>query len=181
MYCRMSERPGVLTHSLYKWLRDVKPDNTGQQTQDLLDARTEILRLKAQLMHTDEERDILKKAARYFAREPDWSIALSMITVKSGRSLQCVGFSRLRVPDFMSGSITLYPLEKRITSDCWSSSVIPGRWVAEFRLSQDLREIGDVCSRNQVAKIMRKNRIQAIHGYKVKCHAGPRDDRHWCA
>lgn len=67
----MSERPGVLTHSLYKWLRDVKPDNTGQQTQDLLDARTEILRLKAQLMHTDEERDILKKAARYFAREPD--------------------------------------------------------------------------------------------------------------
>jgi transposase len=41
------------------------------QAQDLLDARTEILRLKAQLKRTEEERDMLKKAARYFAREPD--------------------------------------------------------------------------------------------------------------
>ena len=35
------------------------------------------------------------------------------------------------------------------------------------RIHGDLREIGEVCSRNRVAKIMRKNRIQAIHGYKV--------------
>ncbi len=34
------------------------------------------------------------------------------------------------------------------------------------RVHGDLREIGEVCSRNRVAKIMRKNRIQAIHGYK---------------
>ncbi|EMG4014711.1 transposase [Klebsiella pneumoniae] len=67
----VSERLGVSAHSLYKWLRAVKPDNSGQQAQDLLDARTEILRLKAQLKRTEEERDILKKAARYFAREPD--------------------------------------------------------------------------------------------------------------
>lgn len=67
----VSERLGVSAHSLYKWVRSVKPDNNGHQTQDLLDARTEILRLKAQLKRTEEERDILKKAARYFAREPD--------------------------------------------------------------------------------------------------------------
>ena len=67
----VSERLGVSAHSLYKWLRAVKPDHSGQQAQDLLDARTEILRLKAQLKRTEEERDILKKAARYFAREPD--------------------------------------------------------------------------------------------------------------
>ncbi|EKF0341078.1 transposase, partial [Salmonella enterica subsp. enterica] len=35
------------------------------------------------------------------------------------------------------------------------------------RVHGDLREIGEACSRNRVAKIMRKNRIQAIHGYKV--------------
>lgn len=67
----VSERLGVSVHSLYKWLRAVKPDSNGQQVQDLLDARTEILRLKEQLKRTEEERDILKKAARYFAREPD--------------------------------------------------------------------------------------------------------------
>ncbi len=67
----VSERQGVSQHSLYKWVRSIKPDDTGHQAQDLLDARTEILRLKAQLKRTEEERDILKKAARYFAREPD--------------------------------------------------------------------------------------------------------------
>lgn len=67
----VSERLGVSQHSLYKWLKSIKPDNSGQQARDLLDARTEILKLKAQLKRTEEERDILKKAARYFAREPD--------------------------------------------------------------------------------------------------------------
>jgi transposase len=66
-----SERLAVLAHSLYKWLRSVKPDHSGHQAQDLLETRTEILKLKAQLKRTEEERDILKKAARYFAREPD--------------------------------------------------------------------------------------------------------------
>ena len=67
----VSERLGVSQHSLYKWIRSIKPDASGHQAQDLLGARTEILRLKAQLKRTEEERDILKKAARYFAREPD--------------------------------------------------------------------------------------------------------------
>ncbi|QLK20870.1 transposase [Raoultella ornithinolytica] len=67
----VSERLGVSQHSLYKWVRAIQPDAGGHQAQDLLDARTEILRLKAQLRRTEEERDILKKAARYFAREPD--------------------------------------------------------------------------------------------------------------
>lgn len=44
------------------------------------------------------------------------------------------------------------------------------------RIYGDLREIGEVCSRNRVAKIMRKNRIQAIHDYKVPRGTG--DDRH---
>lgn len=59
----------VSEHSLYKWLRSVKPDNSVHHAQDLLDARTEILRLKAQLKRTEEERDILKKAARLICTE----------------------------------------------------------------------------------------------------------------
>lgn len=66
----VSERLGVSAHSLYMGPVS-QTDNSGHQAQDLLDARTEILRLKAQLKRTEEERDILKKAARYFAREPD--------------------------------------------------------------------------------------------------------------
>jgi transposase-like protein len=60
---------GVSAHSLYKWVSAVKPDKTDQQASELLAAKSEILRLRAQLHRTEEERDILKKAARYFAKE----------------------------------------------------------------------------------------------------------------
>ncbi|QIX94775.1 transposase [Cedecea sp. FDAARGOS_727] len=45
----VSERLGVSAHSLYKWVRSVRPDNSEHQAQDLLDARTEILSLKRSL------------------------------------------------------------------------------------------------------------------------------------
>lgn len=65
----VSQRLGVSSHSLYKWVKAIKPDKSDQQATELLAAKTEILRLRAQLQRTEEERDILKKAARYFARE----------------------------------------------------------------------------------------------------------------
>ena len=66
----VSERLGVSSHSLYKWVKAVRPDKTEQHAADLVEAKSEVLRLRAQLRRTEEERDILKKAARYFAREP---------------------------------------------------------------------------------------------------------------
>jgi transposase len=66
----VSERLGVSAHSLYKWVKAIKPDKTEQNTRELVEAKGEILKLKAQLRRTEEERDILKKAAAYFAREP---------------------------------------------------------------------------------------------------------------
>ena len=67
----VSARLGVSAHSLYKWVKAIKPDNTEQHATELIAAKSEILRLRAQLHRTEEERDILKKAARYFAREQE--------------------------------------------------------------------------------------------------------------
>ena len=67
----VSERLGVSSHSLYQWVKAVKPDKTEQNAAELVEAKSEILRLRAQLRRTEEERDILKKAARYFARESE--------------------------------------------------------------------------------------------------------------
>jgi transposase len=67
----VSARLGVSSHSLYKWVKTVTPDKTEKQATELLEAKSEILRLRAQLHRTEEERDILKKAARYFAKEPE--------------------------------------------------------------------------------------------------------------
>ncbi len=66
----VSARLGVSTHSLYKWVKAVAPDKTEKHASELLEAKSELLRLRAQLRRTEEERDILKKAARYFARDP---------------------------------------------------------------------------------------------------------------
>lgn len=67
----VAARVGVSTHSLYKWVKAVSPDKSEKQAGELLEAKSEVLRLRAQLRRTEEERDILKKAARYFAREPE--------------------------------------------------------------------------------------------------------------
>jgi transposase len=67
----VSARLGVSAHSLYKWVKAVAPDKTEKQASELLEAKSELLRLRAQLRRVEEERDILKKAARYFAKEPE--------------------------------------------------------------------------------------------------------------
>jgi transposase len=67
----VAARVGVSAHSLYQWIKAVTPDKTEKQASELLEAKSEILKLRAQLRRVEEERDILKKAARYFAREPE--------------------------------------------------------------------------------------------------------------
>ena len=67
----VSERLGVSSHSLYKWVKAVRPSKDEKRSDELLEAKKEILRLRAELRRVQEERDILKKAAAYFAREPE--------------------------------------------------------------------------------------------------------------
>jgi transposase len=67
----VADRLGVSAHSLYKWVKAVKPDKSEQHASELTEAKSEVLKLRAQLRRTEEERDILKKAARYFASQPE--------------------------------------------------------------------------------------------------------------
>ena len=57
----VAARLGVSTHSLYKWVKAVSPGRNEQQSQELLEAKSEILRLRSQMRRIEEERDILKK------------------------------------------------------------------------------------------------------------------------
>ena len=67
----VAARLGVSSHSLYKWVRAARPDKEERRGDELLDAKKEILKLRAELRRVQEERDILKKAAAYFARESE--------------------------------------------------------------------------------------------------------------
>jgi transposase len=62
-----SARIGVSQHSLYKWIKVYgvpKPERQAQASQ-----AEELRRLRAELRRVTEERDILKKAAAYFAKQ----------------------------------------------------------------------------------------------------------------
>jgi transposase len=67
----VADRLGVSSHSLYKWVRGVRPSKEEQRADELLETKKEVLRLRSELRRAQEERDILKKAAAYFAREPE--------------------------------------------------------------------------------------------------------------
>ena len=66
---QVASRLGVTTHSLYAWIRKYGPD--AAEHQDRTDDQAEIRRLKKALQRVTEERDILKKAAAYFANHPE--------------------------------------------------------------------------------------------------------------
>jgi transposase-like protein len=63
----VAKRLGVTTHSLYAWCR--KYGQGSQQASTLDDQQAEIKRLRSELKRVTEERDILKKATAYFAKE----------------------------------------------------------------------------------------------------------------
>ncbi len=67
----VAARLGVSSHSLYKWVKGASPNKDEQRSDELLEAKKEILKLRAEIRRTQEERDILKKAAAYFARESE--------------------------------------------------------------------------------------------------------------
>ena len=62
----VAERLGITTHSLYAWIQQFGKPEVVQRAE--LNQSAQIRRLKSQLRRVAEERDILKKAAAYFAK-----------------------------------------------------------------------------------------------------------------
>ena len=61
----VSRRLGVSTHSLYAWVKKFSKPSGGDDDEQAV----EIRRLKQELARVTEERDILKKATAYFAKD----------------------------------------------------------------------------------------------------------------
>ena len=65
----VATRLDITTHSLYAWIKKYGPDSSANKEQS--DAQAEIRRLQKELKRVTDERDILKKAAAYFAKLSD--------------------------------------------------------------------------------------------------------------
>lgn len=64
----VAERLGITTKSLYNWRSQLTGNKTLRPSSD---DSVRIAKLEAELKRVTEERDILKKAARYFASQPE--------------------------------------------------------------------------------------------------------------
>ena len=67
----VADRLGVSSHSLHKWVKAVKPDKTDEQAAQLLEAKSEILKLRARIApcgrgarYSKKGRKVLCKPAR---------------------------------------------------------------------------------------------------------------------
>ena len=63
----VSRRLGVSQHSLYEWVKRYSLPEA--ERHEVRNQQDELRRLRAELKRVTEERDILKKAAAYFAKE----------------------------------------------------------------------------------------------------------------
>lgn len=61
----VADRLGVTSNSLYTWIKRFGGKGNKAETQD----KAEIAQLKSELRRVTEERNILKKAAAYFAKD----------------------------------------------------------------------------------------------------------------
>ena len=67
----VAKRLGVSAQSLYKWVKAASPTDEQKDKAELIEVKRDNLRLRAELARAQEEREILKKAAAYFARQPE--------------------------------------------------------------------------------------------------------------
>ncbi|QUT18168.1 IS3 family transposase [Rahnella inusitata] len=167
----VSARLGVFAHSLYKWLRAIKPDNSEQHARDLLEAKSEILKLRAQLKRTEEERDILKKGRAVLCK----GARLKYRFINEHRTVWGV-MTMCRVLNVARAGFYAWlhnPVSGRdkdnqrllmLIRDSYSLS---GGVYGYRRVHGDLNEMGETCGRNRVGRIMQLNRIKAVRGYKA--------------
>ena len=65
---QLARELGVSAKSLHEWFRDARPPQADPLTED---ERTELIRLRRDIKHVRMERDILKKATAFFARQSE--------------------------------------------------------------------------------------------------------------
>ncbi|WP_205245529.1 IS3-like element ISEam1 family transposase [Erwinia amylovora] len=167
----VSDRLGVSAHSLYKWLRAIKPDNSEQHARDLLEAKSEILKLRAQLKRTEEERDILKKGRAVLCK----GARLKYRFINEHRAVwrvmtmcRVLNVARAGFYAWLHNPVSARDKDnQRLLTLIRDSCSLSGGVYGYRRVHGDLNEIGETCGKNRVGRIMQLNRIKAVRGYKA--------------
>lgn len=93
---------GVSVHSLYQWVKAVMPTKDEKQSAELVEAKSEILRLRSQMRRLEEQRDLLKK--------PHGTLPGSPSKVPVHERAPPGIFARADVPSIESGPCWVLPM-----------------------------------------------------------------------
>ncbi|HGE8341430.1 MULTISPECIES: IS3 family transposase [Serratia] len=167
----VSDRLGVSAHNLYKWLRAIKPDTSEQHARDLLEAKSEILKLRAQLKRTEEERDILKKGRAVLCK----GARLKYRFINEHRTVwgvmtmcRVLHVARAGFYAWLHNLVSARDKDnQRLLTLIRDSYSLSGGVYGYRRVHGDLNEIGETCGKNRVGRLMQLNRIKAVRGYKA--------------
>ncbi|MBO6827588.1 MAG: IS3 family transposase [Sneathiella sp.] len=163
----VSQRLGVSTHSLYAWMKRYStPDDSGGKG----DQSAEVRRLKQELARVTEERDILKKANGVLRQRCKMKYAF----IKEHRPAFTVRVMCRMLDVHPSGFYAWLkrPFSKRAIEDRRQTKLLKDAWdesgkVYGYRkLHDDLRDQGETCCPNRVARLAKMAGIKAQIGYK---------------
>ncbi|EPJ6840213.1 IS3 family transposase [Pseudomonas aeruginosa] len=166
----VAERLGVSVHSLYGWRRQHGLGEVGRRVE--VDQNAEVRRLKAELRRVTEERDIPKKSRRVLCQGVRAKYAFMKRHVDQfGLAAMCrvLSVHRSGYYAWLRG-----PISPRERDDQRLLGLIKHSWLesgsvyGHRKITSDLRELGETCSRHRVARLMKSEGLRAMVGYGRK-------------
>ena len=161
-------RLGISTNSLYTWKAQFA--KSPRVRSEVAEQAAEIKRLKRDLARVTEERTILKKCDRVLCAR----VSVNYAFIEAHRAAFSVrSMCRVLAVRFSGFYAWLKePLSQRALEDARQTDLIHHAWtdsgkVYGYRkLTDDLRDAGETCSENRVARLARLAGIAAQIGYK---------------
>ncbi|MBV4491594.1 IS3 family transposase [Pseudomonas oryzicola] len=164
----VAQRLGMSVHSLYAWIKVYsKPQEQRQQDDD---QQAELRKLRAELKRVTEERDILKKGRRVLCQ----GVRLKYAFIKKHSTDYPVRrlCQTLKVHPSGYYAWLAEPQSARAKEDQRLLGLIKQAWLESggvygFRkIHEDLRELGEVCGRNRVGRLMQAEGLRSQTGYR---------------
>jgi putative transposase len=161
----VSQRPGVIQHSLYSWKRQLAKVVSGDASKV-----AEIRQLKRELARVTEERDILKKCHRVFRQGCKVRYAFVAEHRNQFRVRSMCRCLRIQPSGFYAWQKS--PLSQRAREDARQTELLRQAWndsgkVYGYRkLHDDLLDQGETSCPSRIARLTRLAGIRAQVGYK---------------
>ncbi|WP_413688717.1 IS3 family transposase [Pseudomonas aeruginosa] len=176
----VAARIGIPKHTLYDWVQKAK--KAGKPAAGAAPTGTdsaEVRRLKAELRRVTEERDILKKGRRVLCQGVRAKYAFMRAHIGEFRLVamcRVLGVHRSGYYAWVRQS-----LSRREREDQRLLGLIKHSWLASGgvyghrKITLDLREAGETCSRHRVQRLMKAEGLRAQVGYgsKPRHRGGP--------